>query len=90
MSNCVFRNLKFLSFLASVAFSFSGLGISAVKIFLSDNPTSEALYISIFTSIVSLWMPSPSQLVKNKKKQSVNLPTTSNSNSNSMESINSV
>lgn len=86
MSNCVFRNLRFLSFLASVGFSFSGLGVSAVKLFLSDNPTGEALYISIFTSIISLWLPSPSQLVKNKKKDIVNLPTTSNS----MDSFNSV
>lgn len=86
MSNCVFRNLRFLSFLSSVAFSFGGLTVSGIKLFISDNPLSESLYISIFTSIITLWMPSPSQLAKNKKKQSVNLPTTSNS----MDSFNSV
>lgn len=84
-SKCIFRNLKFLSFLSSVVFSGGGLTVSAIKLFLSNDPSSEALYISIFTSIIAIWTPSPMQLVKNKKRSSVNLPTTSNSNS--MDSV---
>jgi len=67
--SCLNHNIRVALFIVSSIFSLVGLGVSASKLFLSDNPTSESLYISIFTSIITLWLPSPSQTIKTKRQE---------------------
>ena len=79
---CLSHTFKFWLFIVSSIFSAGGMTVSATKLFLSDDPSSEALYISIFTSIITLWLPSPSQaLRKERNKEKVtDLPMISSGN----------
>ena len=79
---CLSHTFKFWLFIVSAVFSLVGLGVSASKLYLSENPQSEALYISVFCSIITLWLPSPSQaLRKERNKEKVtDLPMISSGN----------